>query len=149
MLGDPVGPGHTSYDDFVAGFPGEPLDEELEGFPMLYSSGTTGHPKGIRRPLSAEPFGTSGTLVPMLEHIMGFGEGSVYLSPAPLYHSAPLVWSMTAQRMGGTVVLVEQDINRALDASARFYCFQEGRLALTAPTKGFDRAAISAAYFGI
>jgi branched-chain amino acid transport system ATP-binding protein len=47
------------------------------------------------------------------------------------------------------VVLVEQDINRALDASARFYCFQEGRLALTAPTKGFDRAAISAAYFGI
>jgi branched-chain amino acid transport system ATP-binding protein len=50
---------------------------------------------------------------------------------------------------GATVVLVEQDINRALDASARFYCFQEGRLALTAPTRGFDRAAISAAYFGI
>jgi branched-chain amino acid transport system ATP-binding protein len=50
---------------------------------------------------------------------------------------------------GTTVVLVEQDINRALDASARFYCFQEGRLALTAPTKGFDSAAISAAYFGI
>jgi len=50
---------------------------------------------------------------------------------------------------GMTVVLVEQDINRALDASARFYCFQEGRLALTAPTRGFDRAAISAAYFGI
>ena len=39
---------------------------------------------------------------------MGFGEGDVYLSPAPLYHSAPLVWSMTAQRMGGTVVLMER-----------------------------------------
>jgi len=50
---------------------------------------------------------------------------------------------------GTTAVLVEQDINRALDASARFYFFQEGRLALTAPTRGFDRAAISAAYFGI
>jgi len=50
---------------------------------------------------------------------------------------------------GTTVVLVEQDINRALDASARFYCFQEGRLALTAPTKDFDRAAITAAYFGL
>jgi branched-chain amino acid transport system ATP-binding protein len=50
---------------------------------------------------------------------------------------------------GTTVVLVEQDINRALDASARFYCFQEGRLALTAPTKDFDRAAITAAYFGM
>jgi acyl-CoA synthetase (AMP-forming)/AMP-acid ligase II len=107
ILGDEVPAGHTSYDGFVAGFPGEPLDEELEGFAMLYSSGTTGHPKGIRRPLTKEPFGTSATLVPMLERIMGFGERSVYLSPAPLYHSAPLVWSMTAQRMGGTVVLME------------------------------------------
>ena len=50
---------------------------------------------------------------------------------------------------GMTVVLVEQDINRALDASAHFYCFQEGRLALSAPTKNFDRAAITAAYFGL
>ncbi len=50
---------------------------------------------------------------------------------------------------GTTVVLVEQDINRALDASTRFYCFQEGRLALTAPTRDFDRRAITAAYFGL
>jgi len=50
---------------------------------------------------------------------------------------------------GATVVLVEQDINRALDASTRFYCFQEGRMALTAPTRDFDRAAITAAYFGL
>ena len=90
-----------------SGFRGAPLADELEGFAMLYSSGTTGHPKGIRRPLSGDPFGTSATLVPMLERIMGFGEGDVYLSPAPLYHSAPLVWSMTVQRMGGTVVLME------------------------------------------
>ena len=107
MLGDHVAAGHTSYDEFVSGFSGEPLAEELEGFAMLYSSGTTGHPKGIRRPLSGDPFGTSATLVPMLERIMGLGEGDVYLSPAPLYHSAPLVWSMTVQRMGGTVVLME------------------------------------------
>jgi branched-chain amino acid transport system ATP-binding protein len=50
---------------------------------------------------------------------------------------------------GTTVVLVEQDINRALDASTRFYCFQEGHLALTAPTKDFNRSAITAAYFGL
>ena len=50
---------------------------------------------------------------------------------------------------GTTAVIVEQDINRALDASARFYCFQEGRLALAAPTRNFDRAAITAAYFGL
>ena len=99
--------GYTSYDEFVAGYPGEPLDHEVEGFPMLYSSGTTGHPKGVRRALTGEPFGTSGTLVPMLTHIMGFQEGDVYLSPAPLYHSAPLVWSSTVIRMGGTAVVME------------------------------------------
>ncbi|HTU39746.1 MAG TPA: acyl-CoA synthetase [Acidimicrobiales bacterium] len=121
MLGDPLSADHVSYDEFVAGFPGEPLEEEREGFAMLYSSGTTGHPKGIRRPLSDDPFGTSATLVPMLERIMGFGEGSVYLSPAPLYHSAPLVWSMTAQRMGGTVVLMERfDPEECLELIERY-----------------------------
>ena len=50
---------------------------------------------------------------------------------------------------GTTVVLVEQDINRALDASARFYCFLEGRVALSAPCRGFDRGAITSAYFGV
>jgi branched-chain amino acid transport system ATP-binding protein len=48
-----------------------------------------------------------------------------------------------------TLVIVEQDINRALDASARFYCLQEGRVALTAPCHGFDRQAITSAYFGL
>jgi long-chain acyl-CoA synthetase len=107
MMGDTVAEGHSSYDEFVAGFPGEPLAEEQEGSPMLYSSGTTGHPKGIRRPLSGLPFGRDAVLAPMLGGIMGFGEGDVYLSPAPLYHSAPLVWSMTAIRMGGTAVVLE------------------------------------------
>ena len=93
--------GHAAYDEFVAPLPGRAAAHEEEGFPMLYSSGTTGHPKGVRRPLSGEPFGTYATLVPMLERIMGFTEGDVYLSPAPLYHAAPLVWSMTVQRMGG------------------------------------------------
>ncbi|HET7597020.1 MAG TPA: ABC transporter ATP-binding protein [Burkholderiales bacterium] len=51
-------------------------------------------------------------------------------------------------REGTTLVIVEQDINRALDASVRFYCFQEGRVALTAATQGFDRQQITAAYFG-
>jgi long-chain acyl-CoA synthetase len=99
---------YVAYDDLVSQFPGEPLEHEEEGFPMLYSSGTTGHPKGVRRPLSGEPFGTYATLNPMLERIMGFTEGDVYLSPAPLYHAAPLVWSSTILRMGGTVVVMER-----------------------------------------
>jgi acyl-CoA synthetase (AMP-forming)/AMP-acid ligase II len=107
-LGDSRPRGYASYDDFVGDCPTTPLADETEGSPMLYSSGTTGRPKGIRRPLSGLPFGTDTVLVPMLGGLMGFKEGDVYLNPAPLYHSAPLVWSMTAQRMGGTVVVMER-----------------------------------------
>jgi branched-chain amino acid transport system ATP-binding protein len=74
-------------------------------------------------------------------------ELSLGLAPVVIRDIYQCLGAITAE--GTTVVLVEQDINRALDASARFYCFQEGRLALTAPTKGFDRNAITAAYFGM
>ncbi len=74
-------------------------------------------------------------------------ELSLGLAPVVIRDIYECLGAITAE--GTTVVLVEQDINRALDASARFYCFQEGRLALSAPTKNFDRAAITAAYFGL
>jgi branched-chain amino acid transport system ATP-binding protein len=74
-------------------------------------------------------------------------ELSLGLAPVVIRDIYQCLGAITAQGM--TVVLVEQDINRALDASTRFYCFQEGRLALTAPTENFDRAAITAAYFGL
>jgi branched-chain amino acid transport system ATP-binding protein len=74
-------------------------------------------------------------------------EISLGLAPVIIRDIYQCLAAITAE--GTTVVLVEQDINRALDASARFYCFQEGRLALTAPTKDFDRDAITAAYFGL
>jgi branched-chain amino acid transport system ATP-binding protein len=74
-------------------------------------------------------------------------ELSLGLAPVIIRDIYQCLTKITAE--GTTVVLVEQDINRALDASVRFYCFQEGRLALTAPTKDFNRAAITAAYFGL
>ena len=55
----------------------------------------------------------------------------------------------TVTQEGMTLIIVEQDINRALDASARFYCFLEGRVALSAQSRGFDRGAITGAYFGV
>jgi branched-chain amino acid transport system ATP-binding protein len=74
-------------------------------------------------------------------------ELSLGLAPVVIRDIYECLDAVTAE--GTTVILVEQDINRALDASSRFYCFQEGHLALTAPTKDFDRAAITAAYFGL
>jgi branched-chain amino acid transport system ATP-binding protein len=73
-------------------------------------------------------------------------ELSLGLAPVVIRDIYNCLGVITAE--GTTVVLVEQDISRALDASARFYCLQEGRLALSAPTANFDRTAITAAYFG-
>ena len=50
---------------------------------------------------------------------------------------------------GMALIIVEQDISRALDAAARFYCLQEGRLALTGDARGVDRQAVTNAYFGL
>jgi branched-chain amino acid transport system ATP-binding protein len=74
-------------------------------------------------------------------------ELSLGLAPVVIRDIYECLGAISAE--GTTVVLVEQDINRALDASTHFYCFQEGRLALSAPTKDFDRTAITAAYFGV
>lgn len=101
-------PGWQTYEDAIAGQPGTPLDDECEGDFMLYSSGTTGRPKGIQRPLELAPMGHGlPGAVPFLQ-ALGLQDGGVYLTPAPLYHTAPLAWSLAAQRLGATVVVMER-----------------------------------------
>lgn len=87
----------------------EPIDagDEREGMWMFYSSGTTGRPKGIKPERRDVPYGTPGAIDLMVTTLYGFREGITYLSPAPLYHAAPLAWSMAVQRLGGTVVVLE------------------------------------------
>ncbi|HEX4659628.1 MAG TPA: acyl-CoA synthetase [Streptosporangiaceae bacterium] len=83
---------------------------EREGREMLYSSGTTGRPKGVRKPLPGTAFGDPSSAPVQTAQGMsavGFGAGAVYLSPAPLYHSAPLVYSMSMHRLGAAVVVME------------------------------------------
>ncbi len=112
--------GFESLDGFAGAVTDEPLDDQREGSPMLYSSGTTGRPKGVRRLVTGQPYGTENPVGPLLEGVMGFAPGKVYLTPAPLYHSAPLVWSMTVHRSGGTLVLMERfDAQACLDAIDR------------------------------
>ena len=100
--------GHEGYEQAIAAHPPRPIADEREGAPMLYSSGTTGHPKGIIPPRAEVPFGTPPVVAALNQRLYGFDPGSVYLSPAPLYHSAPLNFCMMVQRLGGTVVVMER-----------------------------------------
>ena len=75
---------------------------------MLYSSGPTGRPKGIKVPLSGEPLGGAGGLLGLTQALYQMDENVRYLSPAPLYHSAPLRYNMAVMRHGGTSVIMER-----------------------------------------
>jgi acyl-CoA synthetase (AMP-forming)/AMP-acid ligase II len=108
MVGDNIVDGYERYADVRDRYPAEPIDEEVEGTPMLYSSGTTGRPKGIKYLQPRQPIGSTPGQMALLTHVFRMGEESVYLSPAPLYHSAPLFYSISTQRLGGTVICMEQ-----------------------------------------
>jgi long-chain acyl-CoA synthetase len=102
--------GATQLQDFdaaVAAFPKHKIADEWLGASMLYSSGTTGRPKGILRPLPENPPDQPLALFVFLNQLWHGEEGMVYLSPAPLYHSAPLSNVGVAMRNGGTVVIME------------------------------------------
>lgn len=114
-------PGFASYRIAIGNISEAALDEELEGQPMLYSSGTTGRPKGVKRDALPVPFGTTGWMETMMRERFAFDETSVFLCPAPLYHAAPLAWSTSAQRMGATVVVMEEfDATEALRLIERY-----------------------------
>jgi long-chain acyl-CoA synthetase len=105
-VGGTIG-GWDAWEAAVAGMPATPIADERAGIDMLYSSGTTGRPKGVRVALPADPDIAGATVLETLARgLYGLGPDSIYLSPAPLYHAAPLRWSMTVQRLGGTVVMM-------------------------------------------
>jgi acyl-CoA synthetase (AMP-forming)/AMP-acid ligase II len=113
--------GWESYEDVVAEAPSEPIADECEGGFAFYSSGTTGRPKGIVRELPLTPMGEAPSALQAFFAWCGFKEGDVYLSPAPLYHAAPISWSMEIHRIAGTVVLMERfDAEHALALIERY-----------------------------
>ena len=112
--------GWQRYPECVADQPDTPIDDEIEGDLLQYSSGTTGRPKGIKRELPhVPPEDAPG----MMSALVGFwmDPDTIYLSPAPLYHTAPSVWSMSVQGAGLTTVVMEKfDPEAALDAIQRY-----------------------------
>ncbi|NQX90307.1 MAG: AMP-binding protein [Halioglobus sp.] len=105
-----VGGSADGFDDFetaLDGKPWTPIENELEGCAMLYSSGTTGYPKGIKNPNPERPAGTPGPFELGIMGSFGMSEATVYLSPAPLYHAAPLRFCMAMHRLGATAIVME------------------------------------------
>ena len=103
----PLPDGWESYDELAAGYPGDPVPDEALGAAMLYSSGTTGQPKGILRPLPDAAPSEPLPVMAFIKAIYGFREGMTYLNPAPLYHSAPQASVSASLRLGCTTVVME------------------------------------------
>ena len=104
---DGVIDGFDAWETALDEQPSTPIMDEQEGASMLYSSGTTGFPKGIKRPLPEVPYGES-EAPNLLEALYGVKADSIYLSPAPLYHAAPLSFTMGCLRNGVAVVVMER-----------------------------------------
>ena len=107
MVDDPL-PGFRSFDQALAAQPATPIADEVAGYDMLYSSGTTGRPKGIKRAAENNPIELPNPFLKVLcANMCGMGQDSIYLSPAPLYHAAPLRFNMMAITLGGTSIIME------------------------------------------
>ena len=100
--------GFEDYATACQSFPATPIVNERLGTSMLYSSGTTGRPKGIIRPLPEQPPAQALPMYDFLGQLWHYREDMIYLSPAPLYHSAPQAAVNLTIRQGGTVIIMER-----------------------------------------
>lgn len=118
---DGSAPGAGDYEaelarDLPAMLPTRPVGRDL-----LYSSGTTGLPKGVHRALL--PAEERDQPRPAVGAVRAFGcdDSTVYLSPAPLYHAAPHRFTLHALEQGGTCVVMQRfDALETLELIQRF-----------------------------
>lgn len=116
LMVDGTVPGFDAYEHAIAAHPAEALADEPLGRTMLYSSGSTGQPKGVWRPLTGRTVQEGKpSLIPVYQGLYDMGPATVNLTPAPLYHSTPLLFSTDSMALGATVVVMEKfDAEQAL-----------------------------------
>ena len=119
LMVDGIKPGFESWEEAVDRQPTTRIEDEANGMPMVYSSGTTGQPKGVFLPPVSDDVNAPYPLAASLGAAFGFGEETVYLSPAPLYHAAPLHYNLMTLYQGGTTIVMEKfEPERALQLIA-------------------------------
>ena len=119
LIGD-VAEGCENYETAIAACAAEPLADESRGSDMVYSSGSTGRPKGVKQKLADADIDGPSAMFAVYRERYGWGTDTVYLMPAPLYHSGPLRFAMTMQHVGATLIVMERfDASAALSLIAK------------------------------
>ena len=120
---EPTRSAKTGWDAVLAAQSSTPIEDQSAGGDMLYSSGTTGAPKGIKNTPASTDITQPDPLTVLAQFVFKFDQSTRYLSPAPLYHTAPLRWTMAVHRLGGTVVILEK-----FDAEAALLAIERHRI---------------------
>jgi len=100
--------GFDSFDSLLSNFPITPIEDERLGNTMMYSSGTTGQPKGVYIPPQSESVYEMNPVLQSMGKNFKFGPHTVYLSPAPLYHAAPYYYNIVTMMFGGTSIIMDK-----------------------------------------
>lgn len=117
-------PGFDNYLAAVAAEPVSPVDDQASGGFMMYSSGTTGKPKGILPNWIPEAWDDLPASLKATAELMGYQNPDVvYLSPAPLYHAAPMGCNMLITAYGGTSIIMEK-----FDPELALQCIEQYRV---------------------
>jgi acyl-coenzyme A synthetase/AMP-(fatty) acid ligase len=128
-------PGLASWEAAAASMPATPIADQSCGRQMIYSSGTTGKPKGVRQPLPTEAFDADGGYEVFHRTMFKPEPGTVFAATAPLYHSGPLAMVMAEMRLGATVLIFEKFDAEAVLAAIQRHRVQRGQYVPTMFTR--------------